>query len=542
MKRFLFLVLAVLLCAWTVPAQAADLTADPAANMIMVWDDTDNALRFAIIGSGLTYTAATDTLTSTGISDLDDLPGDTVDDNLIDQALIAGYGASATPGVTLADSNADATGTAFIAVDALTAGQDSILQVKVDDSSGEDTVYAEYDGVAEDIEFKLAVVAETSLTVATQFKLPSSDAGPTATAGYLRHDSTISNFTNGGLVYHNGVAIKQLVDMTTATASACTDDQIVAYDADADLWYCKADADTGGATAYDDIGDPDAATSISFGDNEGITYATVEDTGSVFLIDNSVADLSGDTYLIDLQFADSDDANGFYLRCLDDSDGSPNTVLTIGAKGSITSDGTISSDDITITGSDLTIGSAGVKLTGDGDGALTILGLGDGFDEDLTINLDDTENTAVVSSSTGVTGISFSALNLVTTGTILGAINVVVTTDGSESPTAAQMYGSMFIADHGTATSDTTYTLPAAAAGMTACFYDNGGGTGGVIVNPDDSDVVILNGTAKTAGEAIHSPGVAGDGANGDFICIMAIDATNWITLGRSGTWVEETP
>jgi hypothetical protein len=145
-------------------------------------------------------------------------------------------------------------------------------------------------------------------------------------------------------------------------------------------------------------------------------------------------------------------------------------------------------------------------------------------------------------SSTGVTTMSFAALNLATTGTILGAINVVITTDGSESPTAAQMYGTMFIADHDTATSDTTYTLPAAAAGMSACFYDNGGGTGGIIINPDDGDVIFLDGAAKAAGEAIHSPGVAGDGANGDFICILAIDTTNWITLGRSGTWVEETP
>jgi hypothetical protein len=160
--------------------------------------------------------------------------------------------------------------------------------------------------------------------------------------------------------------------------------------------------------------------------------------------------------------------------------------------------------------------------------------------EDLILDLDTaTDNEVSFSSSTGVTQVNFSALNLVTTGTILGAVNVVVTTDGSESPTAAQMYGTMFIADHGTATSDTTYTLPAAAAGMSACFYDNGAGTGGITIEIDDADVIILNGTALTAGNTIDSPGVAGDGANGDFICLMAIDATNWITLGRSGTWVD---
>lgn len=57
------------------------------------------------------------------------------------------------------------------------------------------------------------------------------------------------------------------------------------------------------------------------------------------------------------------------------------------------------------------LGAAGVKLTGDGDGALTLLGLGNGSDEDLTINLDDVANTIGLSSSTGVTVID-SAIGL----------------------------------------------------------------------------------------------------------------------------------
>lgn len=61
---------------------------------------------------------------------------------------------------------------------------------------------------------------------------------------------------------------------------------------------------------------------------------------------------------------------------------------------------------------DPNIGVAGVKLSGDGDGALTLLGLGNGNDEDLTINLDDTANTAVVSSSTGLTAIDLSGITI----------------------------------------------------------------------------------------------------------------------------------
>jgi hypothetical protein len=173
------------------------------------------------------------------------------------------------------------------------------------------------------------------------------------------------------------------------------------------------------------------------------------------------------------------------------------------------------------------------------DGVFKIAAANGANNEDLTIDLDATANTATIGTSTGVTALSIGSLNLATTGTILGAVNVVVTTDGSLSPNASQMYGTMFIADHATATSDTDYTLPSAVAGMTACFYDNGAGTGGIIIDAAADDEILLYGTGVGAADAIDSPGVAGDGANGDFICILAIDATSWITLGSSGTWVD---
>ncbi len=47
--------------------------------------------------------------------------------------------------------------------------------------------------------------------------------------------------------------------------------------------------------------------------------------------------------------------------------------------------------------------SAGVKLSDDSDGQLTLLGLGNGSDEDWTINLDDTSNTVTHGTTTGVT-------------------------------------------------------------------------------------------------------------------------------------------
>jgi len=67
---------------------------------------------------------------------------------------------------------------------------------------------------------------------------------------------------------------------------------------------------------------------------------------------------------------------------------------------------------------DLRFGAAGVKITGDGDGAFTWLGLGDGNDEDLTWNLDDTANTVVITTSTGVTALDWTAIGHTTGGII----------------------------------------------------------------------------------------------------------------------------
>ena len=74
-------------------------------------------------------------------------------------------------------------------------------------------------------------------------------------------------------------------------------------------------------------------------------------------------------------------------------------------------------------------GSAGVRLSDDGDGALTFLGLGNGFDEDLTLNLDDTSNTGVLSSSTGLNLLDFGSIgadydsSTVTLSTVSGVID-----------------------------------------------------------------------------------------------------------------------
>ncbi|RLJ04034.1 MAG: hypothetical protein DRP08_02550, partial [Candidatus Aenigmatarchaeota archaeon] len=107
--------------------------------------------------------------------------------------------------------------------------------------------------------------------------------------------------------------------------------------------------------------------------------------------------------------------------------------------------GDVSIRDLIANGSDVTIGLAGVKLTGDGDGALTILGLGDGADEDITLNLDDTADTISITSSTGVSTIDWFDQDMKSLAGLYGIddgvfINlgtnsqVIISSDGAGSP------------------------------------------------------------------------------------------------------------
>lgn len=170
-------------------------------------------------------------------------------------------------------------------------------------------------------------------------------------------------------------------------------------------------------------------------------------------------------------------------------------------------------DDIVVNGSDVTVGAAGVKLTGDGDGAITLLGLGNGSDEDLTINLDDTADTVSLSSSTGVVTIS--------TGTLDVKVAEILTTPPSaqtiaegETIAADACGGLKQITAASGVTTGTTHTFTAPAAGNAGCcmFVVNVGVTnsitldangnffsksaGNVVMTANDAITVCSNGTA----------------------------------------------
>jgi len=94
----------------------------------------------------------------------------------------------------------------------------------------------------------------------------------------------------------------------------------------------------GGSTALDDIGDPDAATGISLGDNEAITITSAEDTGTVLSIIMTDTDLSGDTFGLDIIHAGTANSTYKFLRLYDNTS---DLQLAITSNGNIDTEGTI---------------------------------------------------------------------------------------------------------------------------------------------------------------------------------------------------------
>jgi hypothetical protein len=84
------------------------------------------------------------------------------------------------------------------------------------------------------------------------------------------------------------------------------------------------------------------------------------------------------------------------------------------------------------------------------------------------------------------------------------------------------------------ATGTTTFTLPATAAGKRFCFRQETGETHSISVTPPTSSYVE---SADGSGYCNISTAIKSDGANGDMLCIAAIDSTHWIVTGYRGTW-----
>lgn len=255
---------------------------------------------------------------------------------------------------------------------------------------------------------------------------------------------------------------------------------------------------------------------------------------------------NGDTAGGFIKFLEDTDNGTDYGQITGAADAGTNPSFTFSGSPANTEDFTISlgANDNIVTFSSSTgavslvglasysLGATGVKLTGS-NGSLTILGLGDGQDEDVKIDLNSTANSIDISSpASSATQVSLGTLNMVTTGTISGKVPMITKSDdytlGSDSAQEAYGYMVWISGD------SKIVTLPAVAAGMSVCVYSTDATA--KVVDPNGNDG-IKNGTAarNADGHKITSGGTAGD-----FVCLVADSADGWTVLGKSGTWTDE--
>jgi len=146
-----------------------------------------------------------------------------------------------------------------------------------------------------------------------------------------------------------------------------------------------------------------------------------------------------------------------------------------------------------------------------------------------TMDVDGAFTASSVASDGAVSGTTFAA-----SGEITGKTMVVLATAATWAITDLDSAQNVLYINDDADVID--FTLPGAVKGLVVMFYDLGGGV--ITIDPfDGTDTIYLNGETVGAGDEIDSPG-----AVGDFICLVALDATRWITTGRAGTWVDANP
>lgn len=139
----------------------------------------------------------------------------------------------------------------------------------------------------------------------------------------------------------------------------------------------------GGSTAWDDIGDPDADTTIALNGYETTFTSTLDEANHVIMtISNTDNDLTNPTPLLRLSHADNDDTSGVFIQCYDDSANDNDLVFQIDAKGKMTI-GEGATDYIL----PVARGNANDVLMDNGAGAVTFTALADAnIPDDLTID------------------------------------------------------------------------------------------------------------------------------------------------------------
>lgn len=90
----------------------------------------------------------------------------------------------------------------------------------------------------------------------------------------------------------------------------------------------------GGTTAFNDIGDADAAGTINLTTYQQILTSTLNAVGAVLSMTNTTADLTSTSAFIDLKYTDDGDVDGYFIRGYDNS--GADLKFSIGPDGAFT--------------------------------------------------------------------------------------------------------------------------------------------------------------------------------------------------------------
>ena len=194
------------------------------------------------------------------------------------------------------------------------------------------------------------------------------------------------------------------------------------------------------------------------------------------------------------------------------------------------------------------LGSAGVRLSQDGDGAITFLGLGNGSDEDLTLNLDDTSNTGVFSSSTSLATLNFSGISLQSSGVAIPTISSTDTLTNKTIAAASNVLDAcvpVAVTDEysnlTTGTAKATFRMPFAMTVTSVRASLVTAATGGTLVTVDINEAgtsiistkITLDASEKTSTTAATAAVISDSSIADDAEMTVDIDAVGSTTPGN---------
>ena len=169
----------------------------------------------------------------------------------------------------------------------------------------------------------------------------------------------------------------------------------------------------------------------------------------------------------------------------------------------------------------ITLGGAGAQAIDIGNGAAA-----------KTVTIGSTNTTSTTTINAGSGGVVVAG-NMTGAGTVTaGGFLKTVTNDADAHAVLAAESGTVLT--NAGAAGPFAHTLPAAAPGLNYCFVVMAAQE--LRVTPAAGDKIIHGSTVMDAAEYYYADAI------GESLCIVAVDATNWIMTSSTGTWAEQTP